>query len=260
MRTLFPTLLCFALMPLAAHADDYQIDNRDEPGLIRALQQSALTPGPDRIILAAGGIYTLEHTDSAGLGLPALRGELVIEGNGAEIRRYTSEPMTLLEVAKGAEVTIRQLTLAEGSLGALRNYGTLTLENVAITDSVNDRTDAIVWNEGTLRLRDSLIGYNQLHGDGAGHGIVVNLGQLDLQRTQVIGNLIKRRTQDVEIAATVVNRGEMTAIASEFSTNHFSDPFGSLRFSSVLNLAGGTASGLAPRELMVEVAESIDPR
>jgi hypothetical protein len=260
MRTLISTLCLFSLLPLAAHAEEFQIGNRDVPGLIRALQQSALTPEADRIVLAAGGIYTLEHTDSTGLGLPPLRGELQIDGNGAEIRRYASIPMTLMEIAEGAEVEISDLTLAEGSLGALRNFGTLTLEGVSITDSVNDAANAIVLNQGTLKLRDSLIGYNQLSGNGSGHGVVLNLGSLDLQRSKIVGNSFTRESIETQVAAAVVNQGELTASAIEFSGNEISDPFGDLRFASVINLGSGTSSGLSPQNLLIDVAEAIDPR
>ncbi|MFY8136000.1 MAG: hypothetical protein ACOVKS_13440, partial [Aquimonas sp.] len=130
-------LSLFLALPMftAAHAEDFLIKDRDVAALIAALQKSNHAEGPHRIQLAAGGIYTLQSATSAGLGLPPLRGDIVIEGNGAEIRRYAASRMALIEVAAEARVVIRDLTLAEGSQGTLRNCGTLLLERVAIIDS-----------------------------------------------------------------------------------------------------------------------------
>jgi len=256
-----PVALLLLLAPLlpfgAAQADDFEISNRDVAALIHALQQSAQTPGPDRITLAAGGIYTLELTDSAGLALPPLRGDVQIDGNGAEIRRYAATRMYLMEVAAGATAVISSLTLAEGSLGALRNHGTLTLDHVAITDSFNEDAEAIVLNFGALTLRDSLIGYNQIHGIDDASGLIENHGRLDMQRSRIVGNSVSRKSQAVKGAAAVVNEGELTADATEFSANDISDPFGGLTFSAVLNLGSGTAHGLLPQTLIADV---IDPR
>lgn len=96
MRIRLVLLLLIALpIPSAAHAEDLEIKDRDVAALVAALQKSNETLGPHRISLAAGGIYTLQSAASPGLGLPALRGDIVIEGNGAEIRRYAASRMSL---------------------------------------------------------------------------------------------------------------------------------------------------------------------
>ncbi len=78
-RLVLPLLLVLPAFS-AAHAEDFEIKDRDVAALVTALQKSNETPGPHRIRLAAGGIYTLQSTVSAGLGLPALRGEIEIDG------------------------------------------------------------------------------------------------------------------------------------------------------------------------------------
>lgn len=238
-----------------AHAADFEIPDRDVPALIRALQKAAQTPEADRITLAYGGIYTLDVADSPGLGLPVLRGELLIEGNGAEIRRYAEARMVLLEVAEGARVQIRKLTLAEGNRGALRNYGELSLERVSITDSFNDRSEAIVFNAGTLNLRDSLIGWNQVSALAGQHGLIDNRGSLHLQRASIVGNSISRASESASGAAAVLNAGVLTADAIDFLANELIDPFGGLSFVAVLNLGTGTAQGLLPDAQIAEMAD-----
>src|SRR5690606_5463746 len=102
---------------------EFNIANRDVAGLIRALQAAGTNDEPDEIHLAAGGIYTLEMTDSQGLALPTLRGEISLHGHGAEVRRYTAVPMRFFEIAEHAEVTISDLGIAEASMGAIVNAG-----------------------------------------------------------------------------------------------------------------------------------------
>lgn len=246
-------LLLAALLPLPAHATEFRIGNRDVPALIAALQQANRTPGPHRIHLFPGGIYTLQLTDSAGLGLPPIQGELSIEGNKAEIRRYSNTRMTLLEVAAGGRATINDLTLAEGSLGALRNRGELVLNRVSITDSDADDARAIVLNYGELSLRDSLIGYNQIRKVGRDCGIVINLGELDMRDSRIVGNTVSRSAPEAAAAGAVLNFGKLRADRIQFADNDVADPFGGLAFSAVLNLDSGQVKGLDPGSVLNEV-------
>lgn len=250
----------FALLLLAplslCHAADFSIGNRDVPALIRALQTAAQTPGPHRISLHPGGIYTLVHTDSTGLGLPPLRGKITLAGNGAEIRRYSNERMTLIEVAAGAEARIESLTLAEGSSGAIRNRGSLLLDKVSITDSGNDGARAIVLNYGDLQLTDCLIGYNQIRQAGRDAGIVYNLGTLVLRGARFIGNSVTRRNEHSVAAAAVLNQGKLRAERVEFAENAIDDSFGGLAFAAVLNLDNGTVQGLSPGDVISEPAQA----
>lgn len=251
MRTCLPLLLLLA--PLAsANATDFRIGNRDVPALIRAIQTANQTPGPHRIELHPGGIYTLELTDSEGLGLPPLRSHITLAGNGAEIRRYSNARMTLLEVASGGTARIEALTLAEGSYGAIRNRGTLEMHRVSVTDSGNEGARAIVLNYGALTLDQCLIGYNQIRHAGRDSGIVVNLGTLVMRGARFVGNTVTRRGPDPAAAAAVLNQGELRADGVEFSANEVDDAFGGLAFAAVLNLDNGIVHGLSPGEVISE--------
>jgi hypothetical protein len=258
MRSMLASMLFVSALPLGVlHAADFEIGDRDVAALVQALQESAQTPEADRIRLAWGGIYTLAEADSAGLGLPTLQGEIHIEGNGAEIRRYADAPMALLEVAEGARVFIDKLTLAEGNLGALRNRGELTLQRVAIIDSSHRDTGAIVFNTGHLILRDSLIGWNQLSAREGDSGLIENRGRLEMSGARIVGNSVSRASERMSGAAAVLNSGELSADATDFQANDLIDPYGGLSFHAVLNAGGGTAQGLLPTTLIAEV---LDPR
>lgn len=247
-RCLLPLLVPFSV----AHAEEFQIGNRDVPALIRALQKANQSPGPHRIELHPGGIYTLELTDSNRLGLPPLRTRITLVGNGAEIRRYSDARMTLLEVAEGGEGRVESLTFAEGSFGAIHNRGKLTLHKVSITDSGDEGARAIVLNYGELHLDDCLIGYNRVMQAGRDAGIVYNLGTLVLRGARFVGNTVTLRSADPAAAAAVLNQGELRAEDVHFDANMVDDAFGGLAFAAVLNLDNGRVQGIAPDHVISE--------
>jgi len=237
MRAFVATLLALTFAAPVSAAE-WKIPNRDVGGLIRAIQSSNATPDADIIHLAEGGIYTLDLTDSKGLGLPTLKGRLQIQGHNAEIRRYGNAPMQLLEIAGDAEVQLTDLVLAEASRGALVNHGSLTLERVIITDSENDPAVAyaIVQNLGQLRIHDSLLGYNRVRGVSEKGGIVVNNGALELFGTRFIDNEVVRSSSHALAAGAVLNHGSLAIDGSVFENNTVESPDGELVASTVLDM------------------------
>lgn len=240
MRALLPfTLLALAVAPTLATAAEYQIASRDEAGLIRAIRAANASPEADIIHLAADGIYTLDLTDSNGLGLPPISGRLQIQGHGAEIRRYGDKPMQLLEIAPEAVVQISDLGMAEANRGALVNHGHLTLDRVTITDSDNDpaAAHAIVLNHGRMLMRDSLLGYNRVRGVAENGSIVVNSGVLELFGTRFIANEVVRSSGDALAAGAVLNQGTLAVENSLFEDNTVDSPNGDRVASAVLDLS-----------------------
>jgi hypothetical protein len=125
----------------------------------------------------------------AGLLLPALTGKLTIDGNGAEIRSYAPGPVALLEVRPGSDVTLRGLSLAEGSDGAVRNFGKLRLQSSRIVDSTGSHVSAIVLNRGQLEVEDSEVAYNELQESSADAGTILNYGSLHLDNMRIHDNV-----------------------------------------------------------------------
>lgn len=236
----------------AASASDLVIGNRDTAALRRAIATAAADPDQAyRIVLAAGGIYTLSDTLPGRLGLPPLAGKITIDGRGAEIRRYSDRPMTLLQVDAGATVSLANLTLSEGSLGAIRNLGSLTLDHVKVTDNSGEGARGIIVNHGTLVARDTEISHNEVHGSGRDAGTLVNFGTLTLSKSLIARNSLSRRYPSLATAA-VLNHGQLTLADSNFTDNSVIDEFGGLVSTAVLNLMGGRVEGDAATQVRDE--------
>jgi hypothetical protein len=239
------SLLALALAT-PSHASDIHVPNRDPDALAAAMRLANAQPGSHRITLAPGGLYTLDAAPG-GHTLPVVTGTLVIDGQGAEIRRYGKGPLTLVEVAEGARLTLIDVTLAEGNHGALRNLGHVDLQSVRIVDSSGEGMRGVVVNHGSLRVEDSLFAWNSVAGAGRDAGTVVNHGEMHLLRSRIEGNRVSRRWPSLAIAAAVLNHGRVSIEDSDFVDNAVDDDFGGLATHGVLNLDSGRVDGeIAP--------------
>lgn len=74
-------------------------------------------------------------------------------------------------------MTLRDLALAEGSDGAIRNFGTLRLVSTQVLDSTGNRSSSIVLNRGRLQME--LVKNARMHDNFVAHGVngVLNLGR-----------------------------------------------------------------------------------
>jgi hypothetical protein len=240
---------------LTACGSRIDVHNLDARGLAEAIQAANAHPGTDVIRLAPGGLYTLSNAprDATSL-LPPITDDLRIEGNGAEIRRYMDGQRALLVVEHGADVQVRDLALSEGSDGAIRNFGTLHLDSVRVTDSTGSHTPAIVLNYGLLEARDSEIAYNLLPTSPRDAGTVLNYGELRLRNTAIHDNTAQRRYDSLAVAGAVLNLGRMETQATRIADNEATDGENpdELLFPAVLNLGNGRVEGDLPRELVRE--------
>jgi hypothetical protein len=166
------------------------IADHDGQALVAALRAAQAGSGSQRIVLARRGSYVLSAPSETGLLLPSITGKLTIEGNGAEIRSYHDGNIALLEVGREGDVTLRNLALAEGSDGAIRNFGNLRLVSTRVFDSTGNRASSIVLNRGRLQLQDSVLAHNSLDGDERDTSIVLNYGELLLDKARVQDNFV----------------------------------------------------------------------
>jgi hypothetical protein len=244
------TLALAAVATLAGCGQRHDIANLDTHALVRAIQAANAHPGRDVIHLAPGGLYMLADAprDATTL-LPPITDDLRIEGNGAEIRRALDGRRALLEVAAGATVRVQDLALSEGSDGAVRNYGTLHLDSVRITDSFGDGATAIVLNYGRLEARDSEIAYNLLPGSARDAGTILNYGQLLLGDTAIHDNTTLPGHPGLAVAGAVLNLGRIDAQHARLADNHADgdEPADALAFPDVLNLGTGQVEGDLPK-------------
>jgi hypothetical protein len=263
MRPAIPTLATMALVAtafLSGCGTRTEVRNLDTRGLIAAIQAANENPGSDVIHLAPGGLYMLRDAprDATTL-LPPITDDLRIEGNGAEIRRDSDGRRALVEIAPGASVRLESLTLAEGSDGAIRNYGNLHLDSVRVTDSFGGGSPtgatAIVLNHGVLEANDSEIAYNLLPTSARDAGTVVNYGELRLRNTAIHDNTTQSGHPGLAAAGAVLNLGMLQVQHARIADNRAEDGEASdaLAFPAVLNLGNGRVEGDLPR---VQVREA----
>jgi hypothetical protein len=236
-------LLVIGTSLLIGCANRVELANHDARGLVRAIAQANSEPGKHVIRLANRGVYILDRAAEPGLLLPRIRGELVIEGVGAEIRGYSDQPLALLQVEKGARLSLDRVTLAEGSDGAVRNFGRLRLDQVGIIDSTGADRSAIVLNHGELSARDSEIAYNTLAIARRDAGTVLNYGTIDFERTVIHDNRAVGRSPDQAVAGGILNFGALRVDRLTLTGNEADDEHAGLNFAGILNLGNGIVEG-----------------
>jgi hypothetical protein len=248
-------LVAVAVSTLAGCGRTHEVADRDTRGLIEAIQAANAHPGRDVIHLSRGGLYLLANVPrDATVLLPPITDDLSIEGNGAEIRRAVDGRRALLEVAPGATVRVQSLALAEGSDGAVRNYGTLYLDHVRVTDSFGDDSSAIVLNHGRLEASDSEIAYNLLPRSDRDTGTIVNYGQLRLRDTAIHDNTVLPGHRGLAVAGAVLNLGTVETQRSRIADNRADDGdrVEALAFPAVLDVGNGRVEGDLPKALVRE--------
>lgn len=247
------TILSMAAVGLLASCSaQVEVPNNDSRALVNAIRVANATPGAETIRLARHGLYVLGNEAEPGLLLPAIHGKLTILGNGAEIRSYAPGRLALLEVDRDADVLVRELSLAEGTAGAVRNFGKLRLESSRVVDSTGTQVSAIVLNHGELVATRSEFAYNALDDSQRDAGTVLNYGRLRLEDSRIHDNLVQRTQAGLGAAGAVLNMGTLTVRAATLDHNLASDASGPdgragyLSFAGVLNLGNGRVEGQLP--------------
>jgi len=236
-------LVSLASLGACSRGTEVDVASNDSKGLIEAIRNANASPGPDTIRLARNGLYILNDEAETGLLLPSLRGDLAIEGNRSEIRGYSSKPAAIVQIEEGAKVRLENLVLAEGTDGAIRNFGDLRLEQVGIVDSSISKASAIVLNHGHIKALDSEIAYNLLLGNRRDAGTVLNYGDIELDRTRIHDNRAIGRYPTVAVAGGILNFGSVKANGLQLENNELSDELPSLSFGGILNIGNGRFSG-----------------
>jgi len=256
-----PRCLSFVITVLAllaarpASAVVYTCSGGDSQCLYSSVFNANQSKEADTIILQAG-TYSLVDTMSC-LGPPVhdcdalgpIRGILVIIGAGRDatiIQPAPNIPMRIFEVAPGASLSLRDLTIrgahdggVYGGLGIL-NAGQVTLTNVAIRDNVlgsgvggcgagirneggatismsnsivsGNTSDTVggICSNGSLTLVSSAVTGNS-SGNNAGGGIY-NSGTANVQRSTVSGNSAPQ-------GGGIMSTGSLTVDSSAITAN-----------------------------------------
>ena len=180
------TAFCSTTGPLIINVAD-----GDVSGLIAAINATNAHPGPDTINLAPNGTYTLTAVADDGggywgpTGLPWIRSQLTINGNGSTIQRSSSAGTPNFRILFiDGDVTLDGVTLKGGASdpavgGGLYNRGTALIRNSTITGNSALSAGGIQNFTGVLTLVNSTVSYNSAWFGG---------GIMDHQATTRISN------------------------------------------------------------------------
>jgi CSLREA domain-containing protein len=120
-------------------------------------------------------------------------GPLMIDGAGA-ITISGNDSVPILQMTRGAEVTLESLVLVDGShsleysfmgAGAITNFGILTISNCTVSNNSSETTGGI-FTEGTLTIINSTISGNR-NPYGVG-GAILNNGATSIINSTLSGN------------------------------------------------------------------------
>ena len=217
-----------------ANALVYSVTQGDSAGLAQAITLANASPEADVIELAAG-VYALEDAVKGKEGfvaLPVITGQLVIRGAKAELRAYTSRSVHLLEVAIDASLKIEGVTLAEGTDGALVNYGHTELRGVSIIDQTTRTAPAIISNFGEMTLVRCELSFNTINAS-QNAGTIINYGFAGIRNTRIRGNIVSRRFQSLVLASALLNYGKAELQKVTLSDNEAIGGFPSVNVSGV---------------------------
>jgi hypothetical protein len=190
------------------HALVYSVNQGDSTAFADAIELANASSEAD-VIELAGGVYVLRAAfqgKDGWVALPVITGQLLIRGAHAELRAYTNRSLHLLEVAADAALKIEGVTLAEGTNGALVNYGRTGLRGVSVIDQNTRSAPAIISNFGDLTLARCELSFNTLSA-AQNAGTIINYGFVAINNTRIRGNVVSRRYESLVLASALLNYG-----------------------------------------------------
>jgi hypothetical protein len=155
------------------------LDANASSGVADTIDFDLSLSGPQTITLASQ-LPTI--TDGAGL---------TIDGGSADITLSGNNVVRVFEVASGAELTLNNLTVANGRAdnagGGILNLGTLEVNNSTISGNRAGTFSGGIHNVGTLEVNSSTISGNSAGTDNGGIGNA-SAGTLTVNNSTISGN------------------------------------------------------------------------
>lgn len=159
--------------------------------------------GADTIVLTTDvELLAIEEVDDGNNGLPTVRSQITIEGNGYTVERSESAPsdFRIAKVDDTGHLTLRNTTVSGGRAtagsygdrgGALYNRGSLTLDQSSLLSNLAGGGGA-VHSSGSLFSSDSTFAFNVVNGSGpnALGGAILTEGTFQAERSVFEANFV----------------------------------------------------------------------
>ncbi len=205
--------------------------------------------GPDTISLAAGATYILESVDNDAdgpNGLPSITSQVIIIGNGATIERNSlgSTPeFRIFHVASSGDLTLNDLTIANGNLstnrgGGVYNMGTVNISNCIVSNNTATSGGG-VYNKSIVEIHHSTFsGNTSISGPG---GAICSSGtQVDIR---ISNSTLSGNTADTS-GGGIYSTGAVNISHSTLSDNTATTVGGGIYiYSGTLDISNSTFSG-----------------
>lgn len=246
-------------VPIPSHAATFTVDSTADtldanPGngvcadvsglctLRAAVQEANALGGSDSIVLDTD-TYTLTGLSGEDLALSGdldILEDLTISGTGTANSIIDGGGVDrAFDIDIGVAVTLSDLTIRGGNVavesgGAVRNAGTLSLDNTTISNNVSGVDGGAILNLDTLTLIESTVSGNDASGNGG--GIFNDNGSLTVTRSTVSGNDATGAGSD---GGGIYNtNGGSLSTTNSTITNNFADDSGG----GIFNSSGATAA------------------
>jgi hypothetical protein len=184
-----------ATVPSAAHAQVVTV-SCNTPALLTAIT-AANAATSQTLRLAANCTYDLTAAAQTGTrgpnGLPIITGNITLIGRNTTIRRNAVALFRIAEVAAGAGLNLRGITLTGGDAGVnnggaiLNARGRVLLFQSLVFGNTADNGGGISNDTGSLRLVSSTV-RNNTTGTGGGGGGIYNDGALQVKFSRINSN------------------------------------------------------------------------
>ena len=193
-------------------------------------------PGPDTINLDPGCVYQLgvvDNTIDGNNGLPSITSSIVINGNGATVRRSTlsqKAAIRLFHISQGGELVLNDIRLYDG-MGMEPPDVTITIRN----------SGGAIFNNGVLTVNNSILDYNRAKLKGGG---IYNAGTMTINATTFQNNGVNIGNQPGESGGAIYNTGTgiATITASTFVGNIASQSAGGIANVGMMTITNSTFS------------------
>jgi len=175
-------------------------------------QANSNGPGTDTINLDPGCVYQLgvvDNTVDGNNGTPSITSSIIINGNGATVRRSTTaqkSAIRLFHISQGGELLLNDIKLYDGlgmeppdtSLplrnngGAIFNAGLLTVNNGDFDYNRAAKSGGGIYNTGTMTINATTFQNNEvniLNGPGESGGAIHNVGIATIVDSTFVGNI-----------------------------------------------------------------------